>query len=59
MGTIDTAINVELQKHVLHPGGTIDVMRVWCDACRKALHPAEVTQHLNEVAMTALTKGSK
>ena len=58
-GILDSAVNVELQRHVLHPGGNVaGDIRLWCDQCRMALIPENVLAHLERAAMRAITPGS-
>jgi hypothetical protein len=60
LGVIDKAVNDELMKHVLTPGGLASgEIRVYCDKCRQGLHPTEVFAHLQVAAMRALTEGAK
>ena len=59
MGPIDVVINNELQRHVLHPGGVIGATRVYCDACRVAIHPEEIPEHLQRAITRALTENSR
>lgn len=59
MGPIDVVINNELQRHVLHPGGIVGEIRLWCDACQRVIQPSDVTDHLQRAITRALTTGSK
>lgn len=53
---LDTAVNVELQKHLLQPGGTAaGDIRVWCARCEKALKPDAIETHLKWAAARAIS----
>jgi hypothetical protein len=56
-GILDSAVNVELQRHMLQPGGTAaGDIRFFCECCQKALAIDDLLPHLNKAALRALTR---
>jgi hypothetical protein len=59
-GILDAAVNAELKRHTLTPGGdAAGFLAFYCEACRKAITSETLFDHLNRAVMRALTEGAK
>lgn len=59
-GILDAAVNRELKRHTLQPGGdAAGFLAFFCDACQKAYTADVLFDHLNQAVMRALTEHSR
>lgn len=59
-GMLDVAVNTELKRHILEPGGiAAGEVRFYCITCSKAFNVDALMTHLKKAADAALAKPSK